>query len=135
MSNPCPACGVSTDVSDVPRASKRVGAKPALGCLVCGYKNQIKNYLNTIEEQGNELHDADVRIAQLEAIVGKLPRDANGVPVVAWVDDMFCVDEFGVQRAAWYTLKLTNTRTGEILPASQCYSTHKAAEAVRKDDQ
>ena len=140
MSDKCPGCGAALG----PMSSTRVvGACPSCGKNIWCYR--VCGFLKVA------IDHRDARIAELEAIVAKLPKTADGVP--AYKDmPVWCVMPDGSiyeTELGWYcTLgaafarDLAASQAGYRLsngiwldvgvPVEHCYSTPEAAEAAKE---
>ena len=87
---------------------------------IASLKSENANHQVTIRQLREE-------VERMKGIVDKLPKTADGVVVIPWVDEEIYHNG---DRAAWYTKKLTNTMTGQIVTVAECYSTRKAAAAA-----
>lgn len=106
--------------------------------MVRGYSNDEVDYVvgpgidpgnfDTVVDRLNEQH---AEIERLRAIVERLPKTADGVPVTPgmayWFEYMDTPGEFGQLHAS----EIYNCN-GDVVFNTYCYSTREAAEAARK---
>jgi hypothetical protein len=79
------------------------------------------------------MEEATAEIERLQAIVGRLPKTADGVPIapgdVVWLIGSHC-DPFQVTILNEIVIRYPDKETSSHYP-SWCYSTRKAAEQAR----
>jgi hypothetical protein len=75
-------------------------------------------------------------IRRLQAIVDRLPKTADGVPVIPWMSDLYVhVKPFGVLVGLWnehLSLTVETPEGSYSYYAPEMYSTREAAEKARK---
>ena len=86
-------------------------------------------------------HEWEAKVAQLQAIVDKLPKDAEGVTKLPG-DIVWRVSEEGMEKrlvqwasewSPWPGYRASYGIEGPPVPVEECHSTREAAEAARKD--
>lgn len=87
--------------------------------------------INPLNSTKKQLEIANNRIAELEAIVAKLPLTADGVPVVPMTDSVWGISHHGnvLKMTVWANGLAAPMATLErwTVPVSECYSTEQAA--------
>jgi len=119
-----------------------------INCVYCGHRygprvgtpvamaDILKEHIEQCPK--HPLSEAKAEIERLQTIVDKLPKTADGVPVVPgmvlhdpiWIEDPFGVHQLLVfcpnaRRSEW------SCNDGEV-DTSQCYSTREAAQAAKE---
>lgn len=139
MTDKCPKCR-AVEVSSFNKNTTFL-------CCTTTWKGTVKD--ETQQCLRNQIIQRDTRIAELEAIVDKLPKTADGVPVAVGQEVFVIVNDEviddGTQKggiagacASWYVNPggnfydaMVDWKSGYRRPLSDCYSTREAAEQAR----
>jgi hypothetical protein len=113
-------------------------------CIRCHVSLHVPDEMDPLEPDVRFCPSCAIdEIERLRAIVDRLPRTADGVPVVPTRDQVYGGEKRTINRRAffsclhnWNTLPACENATAEEqafpVPVSKCYSTHEAAERARK---
>ena len=106
-------------------------AKDALDCIA-HLQNLQRRWVETVEACGRKLGKQDARIQELEAIVSRLPKTADGVPIApgmqVWVISQCCGSE---ATDVWTFITQAVTDSGaDGWHGLTLYSTEQAAREV-----